>query len=265
MSEPALFELQGEDVFMPGPRARGPWDINALHGGPVAALLMRGIELLPSVDDAPMHVARLTVELLRPAPVAPLQLRTEVQRPGRKVQLGAASLWAGDVEVARAVALRMRAAEVAIPELPLEALGDPGPSMAAGQAKPRREDWEAFHNEGVEMRFVSGHFDERGPSAVWMRLRQPVVAGEEPTPAMRVAAVGDFGNGVSSVVPWDRYLFINPELTIHLMRMPVGEWVCLDARTYMAPSDGIGFAESALYDEQGRIGRAVQALFVDRR
>jgi hypothetical protein len=169
------------------------------------------------------------------------------------------------VEIARAVALRMRTAAVPIPALAAEALGDAAPSMAAGKVKPRREDWEGFHNEGVEMRFVTGYFDEQGPSTVWMRLCQPVVAGESPTPAMRVAAVGDFGNGVSSVVPWGDYLFINPELSIHLMRMPVGEWVCLDARTYMAPSDGGGFAESALYDEQGRIGRAVQALFVDRR
>lgn len=259
----ALFEAVGEEVFMPGPRARGPWDANALHGGPVAALLARGVERLPA--DGELRIARLTVELLRPAPVAPLQMRTEVLRPGRKVQLGTASLWAGETEVARAVGLRLRSAEVPIPELAPDALGGTAPPMAAAQTKPRREDWEAFHNEGVEMRFVSGYFDDRGPSTVWMRLCQPVVAGEEPTPAMRAIAVADFGNGVSSVVPWDRYLFINPELTVHLVRPPVGEWVCLDARTFMAPSDGAGLAESALYDEAGRIGRAVQALFVDRR
>jgi hypothetical protein len=98
-----------------------------------------------------------------------------------------------------------------------------------------------------------------------MRLCQPVVAGEEPTQTQRAVAVADFGNGVSSILSWDQYLFINPELTVHLARPPEGEWVCLDARTIIPPGAGVGLAESALYDERGRIGRALQALLVDKR
>jgi hypothetical protein len=115
------------------------------------------------------------------------------------------------------------------------------------------------------MRFTDGFFGDPGPATVWMRLRQPVVVGEEPTPAQRMMAVADFGNGVSSVLPWDRYLFINPDLSVHVSRLPVGEWVCLDSRTFPTPESGVGLAESALYDEKGRIGRAVQSLLLDRR
>src|SRR5439155_26976351 len=103
-----------------------------------------------------------------------------------------------------------------------------------------------------------------GPVTGWMRLRTPIVAGETPTPLMRVAAAADFGNGVSRVLDFERYLFINPDLTIYLHRLLVGEWVCLDAITWPSVA-GVGVAESALYDERGRIGRSLQALLIDRR
>jgi hypothetical protein len=46
--------------------------------------------------------------------------------------------------------------------------------------------------------------------------------------------------------------------------MPAGEWIGLDAVTW--PSDtGVGYAEAALYDADGRIGRSVQTLLLDRR
>ena len=76
-------------------------------------------------------------------------------------------------------------------------------------------------------------------------------------------AAADFGNGISSVVPIDSHIFINPDLSVHVTRPPVGEWVALAAVTH--PTDrGVGLAESAMYDRDGRIGRAVQSLLLDR-
>jgi hypothetical protein len=111
---------------------------------------------------------------------------------------------------------------------------------------------------------ADGGIERIGAATVWFRLRVPFVAGEKVSPLMRVAAAADFGNGISSVVDWNAgWLFINPDLTVHLSRPPAGEWVGLDARTF--PSDGgVGFAESALYDQDGRIGRSVQSLLFDR-
>ena len=97
-----------------------------------------------------------------------------------------------------------------------------------------------------------------------MRMRQPLVAGEEPSPLQRVLVVADVGNGVSAVLDWRRYLFINVDLTVHLERMPEGEWVCVDAVTLPQPN-GVGTAESVLSDERGRIGRAIQTLLVAER
>ena len=103
-----------------------------------------------------------------------------------------------------------------------------------------------------------------GPCTAWFRLRSPIVAGETPSPLQRLAAAGDFGNGISATLSWDDYLYINPDLTLYIEREPVGEWICLESETRIARG-GIGVAESVLYDERGRVGRATQALLVAPR
>ena len=92
----------------------------------------------------------------------------------------------------------------------------------------------------------------------------PLVPDEDPSPLQRVAAAADFGNGISGLDLMNELLFINPDLTIHLNRLPVGEWVCLDAQSRYEPN-GIGIASSDLYDEVGPIGRSIQSLLLDTR
>jgi hypothetical protein len=120
-----------------------------------------------------------------------------------------------------------------------------------------------FLPDAIEVRFVAGGFGG-GPATAWFRLHVPLIAGERPSPLQRLAAAGDFGNGISAVLSWDEYLFINPDLTLYVDRDPVGQWICLQSQTTLAP-DGIGTAESVLFDERGRIGHAMQALLVARR
>ncbi len=241
---------------------RGPWDPNAQHGGAPSALLARAIERheLPA-SGLPARVARLTIELLRPVPLGRVEVRTRTLRPGKKVQLIEASVLAGDTEVARATGLRIREHDVPLPE------GAHDRSRLPERANALAWTFERAGpiNFGAAMEFAPlvGGPGQVGPATVWFRLRVPVVAGEETSPLMRVAAAADFGNGISAVVDWNGgWMFINPDLTIHLGRYPRGEWVALEAVTY-ASDDGIGFAESGLYDEAGRIGRSVQSLLFD--
>jgi len=259
MSMPESVYVPDGDGFVATELARGPWDPNAQHGGAPSALLARAIE---RHEPGPaMHVARLTIELLRPVPLGRIDVRTRTVRPGKKVQLIEASLVAGEVEVARTVGLRIRDKVVELPES--TRVSDQLPTSAEVETFAFENIGPVTFGAAMEFRPVRGHIGEVGRAAVWFRLRVPIVAGEETSPLMRVAAAADFGNGVSSVVEWSSgWMFINPDLTIHLSREPVGEWVALDAVTY--PSDrGVGFAESALYDEQGRIGRSVQSLLFD--
>ena len=107
-------------------------------------------------------------------------------------------------------------------------------------------------------------FVDPGPAAVWSRMRLPLVDGEEPTPTQRILATADSGNGISSALSPERWLFVNTELTVHLFRPPSGEWVCLDAVTAIGPSGG-GLAASRLSDRDGEVGRGAQALLVRPR
>jgi hypothetical protein len=120
-----------------------------------------------------------------------------------------------------------------------------------------------FAPDSVEIRFIEGKFGG-GPAIGWFRLRRPLVTGEKPSPLQLLAAAGDFGNGISALLSWDDYLYINPDLTLYIEREPAGEWIGLESRT-LIPAGGIGTSESILYDAVGRIGRATQALFVARR
>lgn len=259
MTEP-LFTTDGER-FVPSELTRSPWGPDSLHGGSFGALLAGLVER--HEVDVPMHLARTTFEILRPVPYEPLCVTTRTVRPGKKVQLveSVLTVAATGVEVCRAVALRIRLADV---ELPTTALDDPPPARPSTPPSAILGDnWRAFHNEGVEMRWAEGRFEEQGPAVVWIRLPRPVVDDEQPSPVQRVMAAADFGNGVSHELPFGQYLFINPDLTVYLHRPPVGEWICLDARTHLS-AVGVGLAESALSDDEGRVGRSVQALLVDR-
>jgi hypothetical protein len=274
----ALFEFDGADV-VPTEFARGPWSPDALHGGPVAALLARAIESVPT--DEPMHVTRLTVELLRPVPLGRLSVTVSVSRPGRKVQIVDARISSGDRDVASGRALRIRlqpdagtantgvnnaAANDFTGVGPVPGV-DPGapPGPAGGYTTPSPIGaYRAFHNAGAEMQYVAGAFDRPGPATVWVRLAVPVVPGEEPTPLQRVAAAADFGNGVSAELDFARHLFLNPDLTVYLHRPAIGEWVCLDASTAIG-IPGVGVAHSALWDVHGPIGHSLQSLLVEPR
>jgi hypothetical protein len=209
------------------------------------------------------QVGRITFEILRPVPIAPLRVAVETIRPGRSVELLGATLSDEKGEVIRATAWRLRTSEVEIPA---------GLPRAAAQPPPEQGEPKEFFETGqtvgyhtaMEYRFISGGFTEPGPATVWMRMRVPLLPDEEPSPLTRVLVAADSGNGVSATLDWTRFLFINVDLTVHLHRLPAGEWVCLDAIT-LPESNGVGLADTALHDEQGPIGRAAQTLLVGER
>jgi hypothetical protein len=265
VTTPALFEPAGSGSWVATDLSRGPWDPRACHGGPVSALLGRAVESAPHGEG--MDVARITVELQRPVPAdAPLTVSSAVARPGRKVQLVDATIATADgIVVASARALRIRRDVAPVPEH--ANAPDEVPAGPAGIPRVRSswaENGTAFHRDGAEHRFVHGGFDVPGPVVVWIRLLAPLVAGEEPTPLQRVLAAADFGNGVSSAVPFEDWTFINPELTVHLARPLVGEWVGMRTTTHYGGL-GAGVALSALYDAAGRIGQGAQALLIEAR
>jgi len=256
----AFFVAEGRR-FLPTELTRGPWEPGAQHAGPPAALIGRELERCEPAPHA--RIGRVTLEILNPVPLGPLEVSARVARPGRSVELLEAELSGPDGPLVRATAWRLRTRPVELrPEPPADP-PPPGPHRgAAAPFFPTGE--EVGYHTAMEYRFVRGAFLEIGPAAVWMRMSHPLLAGEEPSPLVRVLIAADSGNGVSAVLDYRRYLFINTDLTVHLLRPPRGEWVCLDAVTY-PHRDGVGLADTALWDERGRIGRAAQTLLVRER
>jgi Thioesterase-like superfamily len=272
----AFYESDGQR-FVASELTRGPWDPGSQHAGPPAALLGRAIERLPS--EEPRQVGRLTFEILRAVPIASMRVEAAIARPGRRVEMVEAGLFDDEGEVIRARGWRLRTSEVGVPDWLTSVGGGPGPQAPAGTlapgiappgpdaAEPKEfmpTGQDVGYHTAMEYRFVEGAFREQGPAVAWMRMRQPLVAGEEPSPLQRVLAAADSGNGVSATLDWERFVFINVDLTVHLSRMPEGEWVCLSAIT-VPERDGIGLSDTALHDERGPIGRAAQTLLISSR
>jgi acyl-coenzyme A thioesterase PaaI-like protein len=273
----SIFVNDGENVVATV-HARGPWDPGALHGGAPAALIASAFERMQ--PGAELRIARLSVQFLRPIPTAPLELSSTIVRPGRRVQelvgeLRVAPSAAGGEPgelVCRASALRVLAVPDRLPETALtpeldEAVGG-HPMGTPEQATPLLfalddSSEPSFASSAMEMRAL-GDPRTLGPGRVWMRLRHPLLPDQQLTPLARLAATADFGNGISASLPFDRYLFINADLTIQLQRHPRGEWIGLDARTLLHEG-GTGLAESVLYDVHGPVGRAFQTLVVHAR
>jgi len=260
----------GQATVLPTGFSRGPWSPDALHGGPVAALVAHQAEaLLAGTFHGQYLPTRFTLDLERPVPLEPLTVTSTLARPGRKVQIV-------DVTVTDEAGRRLaRASVLAIrresQELPTDLIqpDDPPPPAPPGPVSGF-EGWGfptseiAYHQNATEHRLVRGILGEPGPVVDWIRLVVPVVAGDVPSPFQRVAAASDFLNGVSWTLSGAEWIFINPDLTVTLHRLPVGDQVAVDAVTRIDP-DGTGTAEADLYDTHGRLGRAVQTLLIEHR
>jgi len=274
----------GQDAWLATSHTTGPWDARAQHGGPPSALLGRAIQRCKPRGD--MIIARFTCEILGAIPVGEIRVRARLARPGRSVELLEAVASADGRDVARATAwrvLRTDGPQVALrsapPALPEEPSAPPGGIPQAPGGTPQAPPGEAPSSEmppapasgwvdgylsAIEWRPVRGHFTEPGPATVWARMRYPLVPGEETGPLERVLAIADSGNGVSSELDLRQWRFINPELTVHLHREAVGEWICLDARTVIS-TGGAGLATSVLSDADGPVGVGAQSLLIAPR
>jgi hypothetical protein len=265
----SFYEPDGDGRYVAGELTRGPWNPGAQHAGPPAALIGREIErlgggLIGGDGGTPAQVGRVTYEVLRSVPIGPVRVSAEILRPGRRVEMFGASLTDDDgKELMRAQGWRLATGEVSFEEPPGRRQAPPGPEAGEHRPFPETGNERGYHS-AVEYRFVEGAFRERGPATVWMRMGVLLLPGEEPTPLQRLLVVADSGNGVSAALDWKRYVFINVDLSVHLHRMPEGEWVCLDAVT-LPETNGIGITDTALLDQRGPIGRAAQTLLVGER
>ena len=252
------------ETFRASKLTRGPWHPDHQHAGPPSALVCRAI-VRAAMPQGLSHLGRLTGNLLRPVTLGECRVEVTPDYVGRNAGHYAARLIADGKEVARFTALMQREDDLPLPEgiaghpLPMA----PKPPHDSAPCRMPFAGRRVGYGNLIENRLAEGRFFD-GPCAAWFRLRHPLVAGEQPGPYERVAVAADSGNGISAALDFARFSFVNCDLTINLLRRPIGEWICLQARSALG-GNGCGLAESALYDEVGLIGRATQSLAVRRR
>ncbi|UJA18948.1 thioesterase family protein [Thermoleophilia bacterium SCSIO 60948] len=265
VSEQPYFARDADGLYIPSELTRGPWDPGAQHAGPPSALLggiLERHERTPG--DTARRLARTVLEILRPVPLAPLEVATRTVRGGRNVELLEAEMTADGVPVMLARGWRIATSELAPEAETIPA----GPEIPAPQdvepADPFFQTGGQGYDRSLEFRFASGYFLDPGPALAWTRCPRPILEGQPLSPLERVLVVADSGSGIGSALDWQRWLFINVDVAIHLAREPVGEWVGMDAETEIS-GDGIGTSETRLFDERGLLGGASQALLVRPR
>jgi len=261
----ALFTRDG-DLFVPSELTRGGWNDLHMHGSPPAGLLGRAVEAEPT--SARMQVVAFNVALFRPVPIVPLRTETKVIRNGVRIQVLDATLFAGDVEVGRATAMKIRVTALDL----MPHLGTPN-DMPGGPEGLEPLDWDPnndqgrmprFHVSGVEIRSFEDSFASYGPGQSWFRLNQPLVEGEEPSPFVRLATISDLSNGNAQRLDVDQWSYINADISLYAHRLPEGEWVGMTSHADQHGT-GIGVVSTVVYDVKGPIGTINQAQVIDHR
>ncbi len=272
---PAAFFLPtGPDAFHATEATQGPWDPNAMHGGPPAALLAELLSRKAGELSPTLRLARLTLDFLGGLPVGDLTSSVTVPRPGKRVAMLEATLAAGGRVVMIGRGWFINSAE-AQGESPVALAGDTGslevPPLGSPPPLPGPQPQRFFSNDVTfgygdanEWRFTSGGFDQLGPAGVWSRARVPLIAGEPLKGLQRLMILADAANGISGALDWTRWVFIPPGLTVTILREPVGEWIHMAARTTFG-TDGIALCHGHLSDEDGPVALVSQPVMVSRR
>lgn len=267
-TEEAFYHLGDRDTYLPTRHTEGPWSAQFQHGGPPTALLARAIEQClasePGVAGEQVRIGRVSFDILAPVPMLPLRATAEISRPGRRVRRVEATLTAGDAAVitASAWAILPAPADLPVDTAPAEAFPSPEGLLPSDPAAD--PEWKCGFLAATEWRFVYGGYGKLGPAAAWVRPKVALLVGEPLSPVQRVALTADSANGVSAVLDIGAWMFIPPELTLHLMRPPVGEWLCLVAQSLVRPG-AVGLATATLHDRHGPVAQSAQSLLVRRR
>ncbi len=78
----AMFTLE-DNLLVPTDVARSMWSPNQMHGVAISGALARGLEQrIATLGRADLQPARYTVDLFKPAEMAPCTVTTEVVREG---------------------------------------------------------------------------------------------------------------------------------------------------------------------------------------
>jgi hypothetical protein len=245
------------------------WGPDMQHGGPVAALLTRAMDRCQPANGT--RISRIVVEILGAIPLTTVRTSARMVRPGRRIALLESDLWALTRDGRWQLAAKARAWRLAASAT--EEVVNRADALASWDGHTAIEDltdvalpdtWRMGFVNALDWR-IDGSIGGPGPSLAWLRLTQPLVAGELTTPLEQAVAIADTANGVGARLDEHAFTYLNTDLTIHLFDAPTGSWIGLAAESSIGP-DGIGMSSAVMLDAAaGPIGRVAQTLLVQRR
>jgi len=258
MTEPlAYFTQRSDGTFVANDPARGPWSVDHCHAGPVTGLLARAVER--AVPDK--MLVRLTLDLVRPVPMAGVRVAAQIGHQGRSVATARAELHDLDGRLC-ASATSMHLARRALGEVPTAPIVALERSRATAGPPPLPvgvHDVPLF-TDFVDLAYAEGSGPGLGPKTVWMRA-PPLVDGEALSPIQTLCPLADCGNALSRNAEFGEMTFLNTDLTIHIHREPVSSWLASETLSHWQP-DGIGLSQAILHDEKGPVAVALQSLLL---
>lgn len=241
MTTPRFRLVDGE--FVPDPSSHAPWSTDMLHGRLIGGLAAHAAEAC--VPATGWRVARLTVDLFRPAGMTPVRVTTTSVRKGRRIEVIDVGVFSGGHAVARVTALVLATSEPPpgnVWQPVRRPWPDPEEAAAAADTQPNADD-------GWRFVPVEGGFGTGQHSRVWTNDTRPLVDGEPLSPLVRAAVSGDLACPITNSSD-DGLHYINADYTLTLGRYPVGPWIGLDVAQQIA-ADGISLASCTLVDTLG--------------
>jgi hypothetical protein len=255
----AYFERLGPTAFRATEQTRGAWDPTHMHVAPTIGLLAHAIEAdRDARRDDGLALARFSVDILGTMPVGELEVEVRVLRPGRTIELVEATLaHDGRTALIARAWLQQRYETARVQWTGLTPI--PGPDEL--EPFDPAEGWAGTFARTIEAR---RRLVEPGLGQVWLRLGMPLLEGEPVSATAQVLGVADLANGMTPRLTPQVASYPNLDLTIHLFRRPVSDWVGFDTAVSIG-ADGVGLTRAAMHDVDGPIGTSAQTLTVRMR
>ncbi len=256
-STAAFFTADG-DTLLPEPHAKSWWSPDALHGRLLGGLLARALEREHHAEG--LHFARLTVDLFRTCPFAPVHVTTERIRDGRRIRVADAVVHGANGVVARASAVLLRRGEQPAGEVPATADWDAPPPEEIAPVRHGMP-WNFWQFDGGNRPVTS--WRDVAVRRAWLRDEADLVAGEALSPFVRVALAADTSSPMSHRSD-DDLEFINADYTLTLARLPLSDAIGFQATAHSS-EDGVAVGHCTLYDTAGPIGYSMTTALANSR
>ncbi|MFD4293175.1 thioesterase family protein [Rhodococcus sp. NPDC058532] len=254
----------GTARFRPTGHTLSTWSGDMQHGSPPSALLVHALRRHQARPDT--RLTRVVVEILGPVPLTEIRVRAWTERPGRRIELVVAELSAEGPDgswraVARGTGWRLQTADTAA----IAHAADPAipPRTADPSPLPDNSFWHTGFIDSVDWNWLTP-LGASGLSHAWGRPTPVLVEGLPLDPIERLFLIADTANGVGSKLDPAAWTFLNTDVTVHLFRIPDGDWIGVSAETSYGP-DGVAMSSGVLHDDAGPVARVTQTVQVRAR